>query len=60
MPSDELLTADEVAAMLRIKPATIRKWRAERRIPFVKLNGAVRFKRADIEKWIDERVVEAI
>lgn len=48
------MTTDEVAALLGIKPATIRRWRAEHRIPFIKLNGAVRYRESAISAWIEE------
>ena len=43
--SDELLTVNETAAYLKLKPWTIRHWVSGRKIPFVKLGSAVRFRR---------------
>jgi excisionase family DNA binding protein len=41
---NKLLTTDEVANLLSVKPATIRKWVHLQEIPVVRLGRAVRFK----------------
>ena len=51
----EMLIASEVARWLRIRPSTVYAWAASGQLPSVKLNGAVRFIRADIERWITDR-----
>ena len=51
----EMLLAVEVADWLRVKHRTVYAWAASGRLPSVKLNGAVRFIRADIERWITDR-----
>ena len=45
------MTVQDVAAYLRVKPKTIYAWASERRIPTVKLNGLLRFRREEIEAW---------
>lgn len=54
LPS-ELLIAVEVACWLRIKRSTAYAWAATGKIPSVKLGGAIRFIRADLERWIQDR-----
>jgi excisionase family DNA binding protein len=54
LPS-ELLIAAEVTGWLRITRSTAYAWAATGKIPSVKLNGAIRFVRADLERWIQER-----
>jgi len=54
-PPSELLIAGEVARWLRIRPSTIYAWAASGKIPSAKLNGTVRFIRADIERWLNDR-----
>jgi putative molybdopterin biosynthesis protein len=49
---EELLTVDEAAAVLKLKPWTIRHWVSDRRIPYVKLGSAVRFLRSDLDHFI--------
>ncbi len=45
------MTVAEVADHLRVKPKTIYAWAAEGRIPAVKLNGLLRFRRDEIDSW---------
>lgn len=46
-----------VAARLGIAPATLRKWRCTGAfdLPFVKLGHTVRYRMADVERFIAER-----
>lgn len=52
MTSQSLLTAGEVASVLNVAVKTIRQWVYRRRIPYIKINGAVRFDRQAIDQWI--------
>ena len=52
-----LLTVPEAAALLRLKPSTIRAWVCKRKIPFVKLGRLVRIKRSDAEALIEASLV---
>ena len=45
------MTVQDVAAYLRVKPKTIYAWAGEGRIPAVKLNSLLRFKRDEIDSW---------
>lgn len=58
MDSD-LLTVPEAAALLRVKPSTVRAWTGQRRIPFVKVGRLVRIRRSDAEAYIASRIVRA-
>jgi excisionase family DNA binding protein len=65
MPTDstqlaELLTVDEVAELLKISASSVRRLQSDRKIPFVKVRGSVRFVREDIVSYIDRCRVEAI
>jgi excisionase family DNA binding protein len=55
----ELLTEHEAAAFLRLKPQTLRVWRCAGRyeIPFAKIGRAVRYRRADLERWVAVQLV---
>ena len=49
-----LLREQEVADFLNLKVATLRRWRwSGDGPPFIKLNGAVRYRRSDLEAYID-------
>lgn len=56
----ELLTVPEAAALLRLKPSTIRAWVCQRRIPYVKLGRLVRIKRTDAEALIRASLIESL
>jgi predicted site-specific integrase-resolvase len=59
MTSAELLNQEEAAAALGLSPKTLEKWRSTGmpKLPFVRLNSAVRYRMKDIEKFIDDAVV---
>lgn len=54
--NDKMLTVKEVADLLNIHPNTLRRWSEQGRIVTYKINsrGDRRFKRSDIEKFLDE------
>jgi excisionase family DNA binding protein len=47
-----LLTTEEVAELLRVKPRTVRSWVHLERIPVVRIGRTVRFKVDEIELWL--------
>ncbi len=53
---NEILTLEEVAAYLRLKPQTIYKWAQEKRIPAAKLGKEWRFRRSVIDRWLDDQM----
>jgi excisionase family DNA binding protein len=53
----EILTLEEVAHYLRLKPQTIYKWAQEKRIPAVKLGKEWRFRKSVIDRWLDEQLL---
>jgi excisionase family DNA binding protein len=56
----ELLTVPETAALLRLKPSTIRAWINQRKkIAFVRVGRLVRIRRSDVEAYIASQVVPA-
>lgn len=59
--TDALLTDDDLAAWLKLSKTTLRNLRYQRRVPFLKLaGGAVRYRREDIEAWIEQGVQPAV
>ena len=53
----EILTLEEVAHYLRLKPQTIYKWAQEGRIPAAKLGKEWRFRRSVIDRWLDHQLL---
>jgi len=49
-----LLTADEVAALLRVSKAWVYAQTRAGRIPHVRLGRHVRYRRAAIESWVED------
>jgi len=54
---DKLLTVEEIAEYLSLKPSTIYQWTHQGSIPHVKLGNRVRFKVSQIERWLESRTV---
>ena len=52
----EIMTAQEVAEFLRISERTVYDWAASGTIPAGKLGTTWRFKRSEIEKWVNEQL----
>jgi excisionase family DNA binding protein len=53
----ELLTIDEASTLLRVRPPTLRAWMRQRRIAYLKLGRLVRFRKKDLEAFIDKACV---
>ena len=54
MLEDEMLTIEDLAAYLKLKPQTIYKWAQTGKIPGAKFGKEWRFRRSTIEQWIDD------
>ena len=52
---DRLLTVDDLAAWLQVKPRTAYQWVHEGYIPVIKLGSLVRFDQASIIEWVKKR-----
>ncbi|WP_420555068.1 methylation-associated defense system helix-turn-helix domain-containing protein MAD1 [Neptuniibacter marinus] len=53
--TDQILTLKEVAAYLKLAEKTAYKLAAEGKLPGFKVGGSWRFKREDVEIWIEEQ-----
>jgi len=56
---DEIMTVQDVARFLKLKPQTIYKWAQEGVLPAAKFGKEWRFRRSLIEKWIDAQFKES-
>lgn len=52
--AEEILTLDEVAAFLKAGKRTVYRFAQNGDIPAFKLGGTWRFRRSELEKWIDQ------
>jgi excisionase family DNA binding protein len=63
MPADfdsaiELLTIKDAAEILTISVSSVRRLRAARQLPFVRIGGAVRFSKSDIVSYVERNRVK--
>jgi excisionase family DNA binding protein len=49
------LTVNEVALLVKLSVQTIRRYTMRNEIPFHKINRAVRYKKSEIEFWVENR-----
>jgi len=56
--NDKIMTLEEVAEYLRVKPQTIYTWAQEKKIPAAKLGKEWRFKKSMIDKWFNDSIDE--
>ena len=49
------LTANDVALMVQLSKQTIRRYTMKNKIPFHKIDRAVRYKKSEIELWVEQR-----
>lgn len=52
--SEDIMTLEEVAKYLKLKPQTIYMWAQKGKIPAAKIGKEWRFRRSIIDKWFDE------
>ena len=52
---DEILTLQELAEYLKIAEKTLYLYAREGRLPAIKIGSAWRFRRADIDRWLEEQ-----
>lgn len=55
----DIMTIREVAEYLKLTEKTAYRLAAERKIPGFKVGGAWRFRRGEIDKWIEQKSAEA-
>lgn len=55
----DLLTPAETAALLAVRPQTLAVWRCTGRhgLPYVMVGSLPRYRRADVEAWLESRTV---
>jgi excisionase family DNA binding protein len=56
--ADRLLTVGEVAQLICFSEKTIYQLVHRKRIPYTKISRALRFKKSDIERWIEDNTYQ--
>lgn len=59
-PVEGLLTIPDVAAILKVSIPTVRRLQQQRKLPFVKVGGSIRFTMSDVTSYVATRRVRAI
>ena len=59
MAEHEILTLEEVATYLRVSERTVYDWANKGEIPCGKLGTTWRFKRSEVERWVDTKLTSA-
>ena len=54
--ADAILTIEEVAKYLRVSERTVYDWAQKGEIPSGKIGTVWRFKKSEVERWVDERL----
>ena len=55
MADEQILTLQELSAHLKIAPKTLYGYAQRGTIPGIKIGSAWRFRKADIDAWLEER-----
>jgi len=53
--NDEILTLKEVAQLLKVAEKTVYTMAQKKELPAFKVRGQWRFRREDIDRWIDQQ-----
>ena len=53
--NDEIMTLKEVAEYLKLAEKTAYRLAAEGKLPGFKVGGSWRFKREEVERWIEQK-----
>ncbi|MFN8702694.1 MAG: methylation-associated defense system helix-turn-helix domain-containing protein MAD1 [Rhodospirillales bacterium] len=56
---DEILTLPEVAQLLKVAEKTVYTMSQKGQLPAFKVRGQWRFKRVDIDRWIEKQKAES-
>jgi PTS system nitrogen regulatory IIA component len=59
MQKADILTVEEVAGLLKVSERTVYDWAQKGKIPCGKLGSTWRFKRDEIEKWVDSKLTKS-
>jgi len=57
MKNDDLLTREELVAYLKISRGTLYKLMKQGAFPYVKLERKVLFRKTDIDKWLESKMI---
>ena len=53
LESKAVLTTRQTAQVLNVSISTINRWKKEDKIPFIQINGSIRYKSEDLKKMLN-------
>jgi len=56
--NQHLLSVKEVSSFLHVHPITVYKWARKGKIPYLKINGLIRFDKSEIGEWKDKKKIK--
>lgn len=61
LEADPKFNSDEAAQYLGLSPGTLPVWRCNGRhaIPFIRVGRAIRYRKSDLDRWLESRTVGA-
>ena len=60
MDGDELLSAEEVGRILKIRKSTVQRWCHERKLPAVKMGKMYRIRKKDLDNWYEQQLLQKV
>ncbi len=54
---NKLLTLDEAVDLLQVSKPTLYRFTSQRKIPFIKIGGLIRFSEVKLLQWLEEMTV---
>jgi len=58
MDSDELLSAEEVGKILKLRKSTVQRWCHEGKLPAVKIGKVYRIRKKDLDDWSEQKLLQ--
>jgi excisionase family DNA binding protein len=58
MSKNEYLTKEDLRNLLKISRSTLDLYMKRNEVPYIKLQRRVLFRRADIDKWLESKIVK--
>ena len=58
MDSDELLSAEEVGKILKLRKSTVQRWCHGGKLPAVKMGKVYRIRKKDLDEWYEQKLLE--
>jgi excisionase family DNA binding protein len=59
-PVREIMSIAQAAEYLDISEYTLREWTRLRKIPHMKVNGSIRFRKSKLDRWMDRQEIGVI